>query len=357
VSKKNRETQNKSGMGDLLERRQVGKGAPVALVVEDDPAGLRMAGAMLAHLGYGIRAAATPDDAMHLLMADAPALLVVDLCLPMMDGITLIRLARGIRDLRGVPVVSASGVYDHRGEVQQLLAREGVYSFLQKPYTLTSLREAVDFAKGAALRQGVPPPCTMTPGGLWDSEDAEDLEERNARESSARRRGAPRALPASPQFTQAAGEAERARRRRSEAQDAARLVTAAPTRTRDSIAKTSPSNTRTPAAGDFSGLKLVTHIEIDSERDTVELLDCESNSIRLFADRFALTEGQPARLEIKFSLPESEAPESRSLRVLGTLSGVQSIDSGWQASLRITAAQPPEHFYKLCSLIDERRSL
>ena len=344
-------------MGDLLERRQVGKGAPVALVVEDDPAGLRMAGAMLAHLGYGIRAAATPDEAMHLLMEDAPALLLVDLCLPMMDGITLIRLARGLRDLRGVPVVSASGVYDHRGEVQQLLAREGVYSFLQKPYTLTSLREAVDYAKGAALRQGAPPPCTMTPGGLWDSEDAEDLEERSARESSARRRGAPRALPASPQFTQAAGEAERARRRRSEAQDAARLVTPVPTPKREGIANTTAPSTKTPAAGDFSDLALVTHIEIGSERGAVELLDCESSRITFFADRMTLTEGQAARVEIKFSHAESETPESWSLRVLGTLSGVESIATGWQASLRITAAQPPEHFYKLCSLIDERRSL
>ena len=89
----------------------------------------------------------------------------------------------------------------------------------------------------------------------------------------------------------------------------------------------------------------------------MELLDCESSSLRFFAARVALAEGQPARVEIKFSVPESEAPESRSLRVLGTLSGVESVDTGWQASLRITAAQPPEHFYKLCALIDERRSL
>jgi len=195
-----KKTNTKPGpeLGDLVERRKVSKGSPVALVIDDNPDCLRIARAMLAHLGYAARAASTPDEAIHLLMDDAPALLVVDICLPMMDGISLIKLVRRMRDLNGVPLVALSGVYPSKGQVQQALAAQGIYAFLSKPYTVASLRQAVDFAKSAALRQGSPPACTMEPGGLWDAEDAADRVEREAREHEARRRGAPRALPASP---------------------------------------------------------------------------------------------------------------------------------------------------------------
>jgi CheY-like chemotaxis protein len=187
-------------LGDLVERRAVGEGAPVAMVIEDDPDSLRIAGAMLAHLGYAVRAARTPDEAIHLLMDDAPDLLLVDVCLPMMDGISLIKLVRRMRDLSGVPLVAASGVYDADGAIRDALAQLGVYAFLGKPYTVTSLHEAVDFAKSAALRQSPPPVGTMKAGGLWEDEEADDRAERREREASARERGAPKALPASPDF-------------------------------------------------------------------------------------------------------------------------------------------------------------
>jgi len=199
-------TKQPLGLGDLVERRTVAPGAPVALVIEDDPDGLRVAGAMLGHLGYAVRAASTPDQAIHLLMDDTPDLLLVDVCLPMMDGISLIRLVRRMRDLSGVPLVAASGVYDPQGEVRQALSQQGVYSFLGKPYTVAGLREAVDFAKSAALKQGKKPAGTMKPGGLWDDESAENHDERADRESRGRRRGAPKALPASPEFKRQADE-------------------------------------------------------------------------------------------------------------------------------------------------------
>ncbi len=199
-------TKQAPGLGDLVERRTVAPGSPVALVIEDDPDGLRIAGAMLGHLGYAIRAANTPDQAIHLLMDDAPDLLLIDVCLPMMDGISLIKLVRRMRDLTGVPLIAASGVYDANGDVRHALAQLGVYSFLGKPYTVASLREAVDFAKSTALKQAPPTPGTMKPGGLWENEATGDHEERTEREARGRRRGAPKALPASPEFKAQADE-------------------------------------------------------------------------------------------------------------------------------------------------------
>jgi CheY-like chemotaxis protein len=193
-------TNQTPALGDLVERRAVAPGSPVALIIEDDPDGLRIAGAMLAHLGYAIRAASTPDQAIHLLMDDAPDLLLVDVCLPMMDGISLIKLVRRMRDLSGVPLVAASGIYDANGDVRHALAQLGVYAFLGKPYTVASLREAVDFAKSAALKQAPPRPGTMKPGGLWENEASDDHDERTEREARGRQRSAPKALPASPEF-------------------------------------------------------------------------------------------------------------------------------------------------------------
>lgn len=208
-------TKASPALGDLAERRAVAPGSPVALVIEDDPDCLHIAGAMLAHLGYAIRGASTPDQAIHLLMDDAPDLLLVDVCLPMMDGISLVKLVRRMRDLSGVPLVAASGIYDTQGEVRQALAQLGVYSFLSKPYTVGSLREAVDFAKSTALAQGPLRPGTMMPGELWANEAIDDRDERTEREATGRRRGAPKALPASPEFKTQADEdwARRAKER------------------------------------------------------------------------------------------------------------------------------------------------
>jgi len=371
-------------LGDLPSRRDVAAGAPVALVVEDDPDSLRIAGTMLAHLGYGVRAASTPDEAMHALMEDAPALLVVDLCLPVMDGISLVKLVRRMRDLCGVPMVAVSGIYDHSGRVGKALAEQGVYSFLAKPYTVGSLREAVDFARATALRQGPPPPCTMKAGGLFDKEDAEQLRDRKAREATGRTRGAPKALPASQKFEQSAHRQEEQRRNATPAAparvfrpSAAEPMLAAsptggtarpPTQPRPSVTRTPPP--RAPVAAAERGFttldqngnqqvdydpELTAVMTLGTSESPVEVEGCESSQLLLHTDNLQPDDGDTVRIELRFRCLQQDAMRRRRVRVVGTLGDVEGRDAGWRCRLSITAAQPVEHYYELCAILGRNR--
>lgn len=64
-------------------------GVPV-LVVEDDPANLKLAGVLLEQAGAEVRLAADAEEALRLLPTFSPRVVVVDLVLPHMSGLTLI---------------------------------------------------------------------------------------------------------------------------------------------------------------------------------------------------------------------------------------------------------------------------
>lgn len=396
-----------SALGDLPQHRSVAKGAPVALVLEDDPDSLQIAGTMLGHLGYGVRAAVTPDDAMHILMDDAPALLVVDLCLPMMDGISFIKLVRRMRDLAGVPMIAATGVYDYSGTLTKALAEQGVYSFLSKPYTVAGLREAIDYARTAALRQGPPPECTMLPGGLWEDEEADLRDERHAREAASRKRGLPKALPASDSFRRSAEKSQSQRRSATAAAPAkVRKPTAATAPPRAEVprpqaaapkpperaepspapppqrpAKPSPSRTSrnvprppppsaptAPLAPEFSlaNEEPVDRLTFDPEvtglmtlgasEGRVELEDCEASQLVLRTDELQPDDGDTAHLELRFRQLQDDAMKKRRVRVIGTVSQVEGVEAGWRCTLKVTAARPVEHYYALCAMLEEHPS-
>ena len=386
MSPKNTKPNSNQGLGDLVERRRVADSAPVALVIDDDPESRKLAAAMLAHLGFAARAAGTPDDAMHILMDETPAIMLVDLCLPMMDGISLIRLVRGMRDLKGVPMVALSGVYPNDGPVRRALGEQGIYAFLSKPFTVAELREASDFSRSAALRQGSPPPCTMKPGGIWDAEEAEERAERLAREAAGRERGAPRALPASPEFSSAR---RREQSQRRGASTAAAGLTGARTRPAQLPGATPPSppaptaapkQKKPPAMGPASStqpasatghqstlctdptdnglydLELDGVVQVGQDSGPATLLFIESSKLRIRSPKLPLDEGASARLQLRYRVQKEDSFEPRTLRVLGQLSRVSGEGNAWEADLKVSAAQPVEALYDLCALFDERQS-
>lgn len=91
---------------------------PVILVVDDDE-GIRDAIAwLLEDEGFTVRLAANGLEAMNLIAdADnAPALIVLDLMMPVMDGWTFCKLRQGVRTLMEIPllVMSASPMVGDR---------------------------------------------------------------------------------------------------------------------------------------------------------------------------------------------------------------------------------------------------
>ena len=106
------------------------------LVVDDDPAILRFLGANLKARDYQVIMAADGEEALGVIDREHVDLVVLDLMMPRMDGVTLFRKARA--QCPGIPFLAMSGDRDER----EMLA-EGFEGFVRKPCGIRRLVEAV----------------------------------------------------------------------------------------------------------------------------------------------------------------------------------------------------------------------
>jgi len=134
-----------------------------ALVIEDDPDAAAVAAGMLRVLGYEPSIAPDGHAALFALSEHPPALILLDICLPQMDGVTLMKVARRVEETRQTPVVACSAVYPPDSAVGGVLRSLGVKNYLAKPFNLAALGCAVKLAHptgpagSASLARGTSP--------------------------------------------------------------------------------------------------------------------------------------------------------------------------------------------------------
>jgi DNA-binding response OmpR family regulator len=122
---------------------------PKILVVEDDTILRETMALNLKAEGYDVLLAEEGETALRLARSAAPDLVVLDIMLPRLDGLTVLRLLR--KDSR-VPVI----VLTARGsETDKIIGLEtGADDYIVKPFSLGEFLARVR----AALRRGSPPP-------------------------------------------------------------------------------------------------------------------------------------------------------------------------------------------------------
>ena len=121
-----------------------GQGDRRVLVVDDDPQTLQRVRGALTAAGYTALVTGDPQQVPHLLQAEKPDLVLLDLVLPESDGLELLRRVPEMADL---PVIVIS-VY-RREETIAKAFEMGAADYIVKPFTLTELTARV----GAALRR------------------------------------------------------------------------------------------------------------------------------------------------------------------------------------------------------------
>jgi len=135
------------------------------LVVDDEPAILRALTEALTARGYPVRQASTGKQALEIVATDPPDVVLLDLGLPDIDGVTVCRRIRGWSNVP-IVVLSADGD-DHR---KVLALDEGANDYVTKPYSTPELLARLR----ALLRRGVTPrPAALRVGDLVGG-DAED---------------------------------------------------------------------------------------------------------------------------------------------------------------------------------------
>jgi len=75
------------------------------LVVDDDPAALKLASLALQEMGYRPVCCADPEEALRLVEADPPGVVIVDLLMPGVDGFEFVSRFRAMPAGRDVPII------------------------------------------------------------------------------------------------------------------------------------------------------------------------------------------------------------------------------------------------------------
>ncbi|MFT3713146.1 MAG: response regulator [Archangium sp.] len=101
------------------------------LVVDDNPANVRLAAYVLSTKGFEVKTAGTPDEALAAIGADKPDLVLMDIQLPGMDGLTLTRKLRATPETSKLIIVAFTA-YAMRGDEEKALAA-GCDGYLSKP--------------------------------------------------------------------------------------------------------------------------------------------------------------------------------------------------------------------------------
>ncbi|MFH0821471.1 MAG: response regulator [Pseudomonadota bacterium] len=101
------------------------------LVVEDNDANMVVATALLTPAGYKLLKAKTAEDGMALAAGAGPDLILMDVSLPGMDGLTAAGLLKADGDTKHIPIIALTA-FAMRGDEEKALAA-GCDGYVTKP--------------------------------------------------------------------------------------------------------------------------------------------------------------------------------------------------------------------------------
>lgn len=116
--------------------------APHILIIDDDPVSVKLAGILLGGGGAQFRGVRTAEEAMSALAEDSYDLIVTDLVLPLMSGLTFTQLLKR-RDSRAkaIPII-AMAAFDN-ASVDRLARQAGCVDVIPKPLDPDTFAERV----------------------------------------------------------------------------------------------------------------------------------------------------------------------------------------------------------------------
>ncbi|MBL8363476.1 MAG: PAS domain-containing protein [Rubrivivax sp.] len=117
-------------------------GTPLVLYIEDNPVNVFVMEAMFERLPeYRLVCALTPAEGLQLARAEQPALILLDVQMPEMNGPEVLQRLRAREDTRAIPVVAVSA--DAMAENIAVMVDAGAAAYLTKPVELEDLVAAL----------------------------------------------------------------------------------------------------------------------------------------------------------------------------------------------------------------------
>jgi two-component system cell cycle response regulator DivK len=112
------------------------------LIVEDNPKNLKLLRDVLQFKGYVISAAETGEAGVALARTEQPALILMDIQLPGMDGLQATQVLKADTNTRHIPIIALTS-FAMKGDRERLLA-EGFDGYIAKPISIKEMSQVVE---------------------------------------------------------------------------------------------------------------------------------------------------------------------------------------------------------------------
>jgi len=122
---------------------------PQILVVEDNPVNMKLVCELLEFEGYRMVQATDAEEAIGILQQCTPDLILMDIALPGMDGLTLTRRLKADKRTAQVPVVALTA-FAMKGDSQKAIAA-GCDGYITKPINTRELPAEIAVFLGRAM--------------------------------------------------------------------------------------------------------------------------------------------------------------------------------------------------------------
>jgi CheY-like chemotaxis protein len=135
------------------------------LVVDDDPSCRDLLRRLLPRMGHTVVVATNGRDALEVLETQKPQLILLDLAMPQMDGLSFLRVLRQTAEFHDTPVILVSGLASR--ETVRIASGLGVRDYLVKSeFTAQVLCERISkYLTCTPERTNL----TATPSGMTES--------------------------------------------------------------------------------------------------------------------------------------------------------------------------------------------
>jgi CheY-like chemotaxis protein len=111
------------------------------LVVDDEQPFCEVVAEILTTFGYPVRKAFNAAQALEVLGSITPILIILDIMMPDVDGLTLVRRFRADPRLSKIPVIMSSAKFLKEDRAEAINA--GASAYLTKPFSAADLRSAI----------------------------------------------------------------------------------------------------------------------------------------------------------------------------------------------------------------------
>jgi CheY-like chemotaxis protein len=111
------------------------------LIVDDNPINLKLVRVLLSVEGYTVRTARDANEALTVLQEFKPRLILMDLQLPGMDGLTLVRQLKADPNYHAITILAITA-YAMKGDEEKALAA-GCQGYITKPIDTQALATMV----------------------------------------------------------------------------------------------------------------------------------------------------------------------------------------------------------------------